>query len=131
MTTNTFKQTLFSSALSGCYIGLSSTEPTATGTNVTEPSGDGYSRQALSMTYSLSSGTGTLNNSSEITFTNTSGSTSWLSGNAVAYYVIYSAQTGGNLYAWGNIDPTKVIQAGDTAKIAANGLVITLADLTA
>lgn len=31
------------------YVGLSSTTPTATGTNVTEPSGNGYARAAVTM----------------------------------------------------------------------------------
>lgn len=93
------------------YVGLSSTAPSADGTNVTEPTGGGYER-VLVGTYNQS---GTfkfgapendeIKNSDFIYFPESSGS--W--GDTLTHFVLYSAETGGNLLAYG------LLQSGGTA----------------
>lgn len=87
------------------YLALSSTLPTAEGTNVTEPSGGNYARMQLG--YSSESGSfymnaadnGEISNGTkEIHFNEASGA--W---GPLAYACIFNAATGGQLIAWGEL----------------------------
>lgn len=109
------------------YIGLSSTAPTAAGGNVTEPSttGTGYTRVQLT---SLTSPTdGVINNSAVISFPESS--TDWFPASAPAqYYVIYDAQSGGNLLMYNQMTTSRVIETNTIAMIKANSLYLQLTD---
>ena len=87
-----------------CYLALSSTKPNADGTNVTEPSGNGYARKLIG-SYSQAAtqamgnpSDGEITNTLEIHFDAATGS--W---GTLPYACIYDAATSGNLLAAGNI----------------------------
>lgn len=109
------------------YIGLSSTEPTAAGLNVTEPSlvNTGYERVELT---SLSSPTdGVVTNDSAIQFNESL--LDWFAASTPAtHYVIYDAATGGNLLMYNELSASRVIEANTTAIIKAYSLSIQLTD---
>lgn len=109
------------------YIGLSSTEPTLAGENVTEPSrtSTGYSRMELT---SLSEPTdGIITNSADIKFSE-SQSDWFAAGSPATHYVIYDAQTGGNLLMYNQLTKSRIIESNTIATINAGSLTIKLTD---
>lgn len=106
-TANTFLRTLVGKAsslsvASTAYLALSSTEPQADGTGVTEPEGMGYARKLIG-NYNQSAtqlmgepSNGNITNVSEIHFDEATGAWGELS-----YACIFDAPTGGRLIAWG------------------------------
>lgn len=107
------------------YIGLSSTQPTLSGTNVTEPSGGGYSRVELT---SLSTPqNGIIKNNSDISFPESSAD--WFTASSPAtHYVIYDSETGGNLLMYDELTSPRVIQINTVATIVASSLVMKIID---
>lgn len=99
------------------YLALYTTAPGETGGG-TEVSGNGYARQAI--TLSAASG-GSASNSSDITFPTATGS--W--GTIVAAG-IFDASSGGNLLLWGDLTQSKTVDAGEQLKFPAGNLTITL-----
>ena len=97
------------------YLGFSSTLPTAAGTNVTEPSGNGYARVALS-TYFGAAATGATSNDVLIESPTSTGA--WLTGTALPYVVMFDASTAGNLCRYNTtaMSPAPVID-GASQKI--------------
>lgn len=93
------------------YIGLSTTTPTQSGSNFTEPSGNGYARVAVTNNSSNfpPASNGTKSNATAITFPQATGN--W---GTVTHFGIFDAATGGNLLAWGALNQSKTISAGDT-----------------
>jgi hypothetical protein len=98
------------------YLALYTVAPTDTGGG-TECSGTSYARQSFTMTVSGDTAT----NSANIEFP-TAGS-SW--GTIVAVGV-FTAVTGGDLIAYGNLTTSKAIDTGDVFRIPAGDLDITL-----
>jgi hypothetical protein len=92
------------------YLALSTTTPTDANTNVTEPVGNGYSRQAI--TFSAPSDGSSTN--SEITFTASGGN--W---GTITHAVIYDASTSGNMIAWDALSTSRAVNDGDTLTFAA------------
>ncbi len=109
------------------YIGLSSTQPTANGTGVTEPSTNntGYARVRLS---SLTAPTnGVIKNASAISFPESTAD--WFPPSSPAlYYVIYDAQSGGNLLMYNQLTASRIIETNTIATIKANSLYLQLTD---
>lgn len=109
------------------YLGLSSTLPTVTGTNVTEPAGGGYARVAFAnntTTFPGAADRGTLI-AVPITFAVATGS--W--GAALGWFVIYdhlTASLEANFVGFGSLGTTQVITAGGIANFPANSLNITV-----
>ena len=118
-----FGKTSSASIGSTCYLGLSSTEPTKTGMNVTEPSGNGYSRVLIgnsSQSYTQLMGNadeGAITNSEEIHFNAATGSWGTLN-----YAVVYDAATGGYLLASGKILNSSGVETSITP--TANSVVV-------
>ncbi len=109
------------------YIGLSSTAPTAAGGNVTEPamSGSGYTR--VQLTSLTAPEDGVINNSAAVSFPESTAD--WFPASAPAkYYVIYDAQTGGNLLMYNQLTTSRVIETNTIATIKANSLYLQLTD---
>lgn len=109
------------------YIGLSSTEPTLTGGNVTEPStsGTGYSR--IQLTSLSSPAEGVITNTSDIKFNESQ--TDWfVAGSPATHYIIYDAQTGGNLLMYNELTKSRIIESNTIATINASSLQIKLLD---
>lgn len=109
------------------YIGLSSTEPTVSGTNVTEPStsSTGYSRVRLS---SLSApDNGVITNSQEIRFNESL--TDWFpAGKPATHYVIFDSQTNGNLLMYNSLTKSRIIESNTVATITPSSLQLKLLD---
>lgn len=94
------------------YFGLSTTAPADDGTNVTEPSGNGYARVSIAnnATNFPAAIDGVQDNGTEISFPQATGF--W---GTVTHFVLYNASTGGNLLAYGTLTTSKSIDSGDTA----------------
>jgi hypothetical protein len=99
------------------YLALYTAAPTDAGGG-TEVSGGSYARQ--SFTLSAASG-GATSNSADITFP--TATANW--GTIVAVG-IFDASTNGNLLMWGTLTTSKTVSSGDTFKIAAGDLDITI-----
>jgi len=99
------------------YIALFTDDPTDADTG-TEVSGGSYARQ--SMAFDAASG-GACDNTSDVTFPEATAS--W---GTVTHWGIYDADTAGNLLWHGDFDASKEIGSGDTAKVAAGDLDLTL-----
>lgn len=97
------------------YVALFSAAPNDAGGG-TEISGGSYARQTA--TFSAAS-SGATSNSANIDFTNMPAVTTVAIG-------IYDASTSGNLLLWGTLTANKTTDAGDTLRIAAGDLDISI-----
>lgn len=93
------------------YIGLSTTEPTMSGANVSEPSASaGYGRVLLE---SLSAPVnGVVTNTANINFEESTAS--W---GTVTHFVIYDAEIDGNLLMYGALSTPRVVEAATVMTI--------------
>lgn len=105
------------------YLGLSTTAPTTTGTNVTEPTGNGYARVELKSLSAPSSGT--VSNTAAIDFPESTGS--W---GTVTHYLIYDALTAGNLLIYGALTNSRNIETATIMTVKANNLAINVINPT-
>lgn len=114
--TNNFPATL--------YVGLSSTTPTNTGTNVTEPSSGSYARVSVTnnATNWPAASSRSKSNGTTITFPTATGD--WLSGANLTHFVIYDSSTSGNFVAWGELTSPVAVTNGTQAAFAVGALVI-------
>ena len=102
------------------YVALYTAEPSDSGGG-TEVSGNGYSRQAISV--STASGTGgTTSNNSNITFTAAGGD--W---GTVTHIGIHDASSSGNLLWHGVMTGSKTIADGDTLQFNTGNIDLTIA----
>jgi len=138
MVTTYFKQMLakkmFCANVSGtfnlpskCYLGLSTSIPTAAG-GYTEPAtSGGYARIDLTTNNLLSynSSTGKIYNTGALTFNEATAG--W---GTVTHYVIFDSATrgSGNLLAYGALSSSKSIVTGDIPRVAENALQISITD---
>lgn len=103
------------------YVGLSTADPGDDGTGLSEPSGNGYARVATtSADWDLASG-GALDNANAIEFAEATGS--W---GTVTHFALFDAASGGNLLAHGSLNQSKMIASGDTARVVASDLDVSL-----
>lgn len=129
MNTNYWRNKIMTSAYSSpntFYVGLSSTQPTAAGGNVSEPSGNGYSR--VQATFGSSGTDGEVTNTAAITFPRSSGT--WFSAdNLASYWVVYDGTgSGAHLLSAGSLSVPIGIWENTQVSIASNEIVITLTD---
>ena len=102
------------------YVGLYTAEPSDSGGG-TEVSGNGYTRQAL--TVATASGTGgTTSNTSNVTFTAAGGD--W---GTITHIGIHDASSGGNLLWHGAMSASKTIADGDTLQFNTGNIDLTIA----
>jgi len=102
------------------YVALSTSEPTDTGTNVTEPAGGAYARKATAAADWNASSVGAgriIDNANAIEFAEASGSWGTLS-----HFALYDAPEAGNFLGWGALATSKAVGSGDTARFAAGDL---------
>jgi hypothetical protein len=99
------------------YVGLYTVAPTDAGGG-TEVSGGSYARQAVTL---AAASAGATQNSSDITFP--TATADW--GTIVAAG-LFDASTAGNLLAWNNLTASKTVNSGDTFKITAGSLTISV-----
>lgn len=106
------------------YAGLSSTTPTKAGSNVTEPSTGSYARiQITSAQFDAAASSATTTNVDK-SFPTATGD--WLSGADLTDLVLYDAITSGNFLAFKAFTTAKPVNNGDTAKILATDLDISI-----
>ena len=110
------------------YIGLSTSTPTATGGNVTEPVGNGYARvllgnssQALTLKMSAAAN-GEITNGEILYFPEATGS--W---GSCTHLCFFTALTGGTPFAFGALNLSISPTAGTVPLIRVGGLTLTLA----
>ena len=105
------------------YIGLSTSEPTATGTNVTEPSSAaGYAR--VQLTNLSEPVNGEVSNSQAIDFEESTAS--W---GTVTHFVIYDSATGGNLLMYGALSFPRTVESATIMTIRAGYLKLSAQNL--
>lgn len=102
------------------YLGLSTGTPTVSGTGVVEPTqSKGYQRIAL---MDLSQPTnGLITNTEELSFPESTAS--W---GTITHFVIYDAQTGGNLLMFDALSTARVIEAETVLLVRNNSLRLSL-----
>lgn len=109
------------------YVGLSSTTPTETGSNVTEPSGGSYARVATAASdwnAATNADPSVVSNANAITFPQATAD--WVSGSNLTYFVLYDASSSGNVLGSGALTTAKPVLNGDTASFAAGDLTASL-----
>jgi hypothetical protein len=99
------------------YVGLYTAAPTDAGGG-TEVSGGSYARQAVTL---AAASAGATQNSADITFP--TATADW--GTIVAAG-LFDAVSAGNLLAWNNLTASKTVANGDTFKITAGSLTISV-----
>lgn len=87
------------------YVGLSSTAPSADGTNVTEPVGGGYKR--VMVQHLGEPENGVVQNTQAIEFPEST--SAW---GKFTHYAIYDAESGGNLLMYGEFAEPRTIETG-------------------
>lgn len=104
------------------YVALSTTAPTNTGTNVTEPSGGAYARVAVTnnaTNFPAASGRAK-SNGTVVTFP--TATASW---GTISHFALYDAATGGTMRAWGALTTAQAVASGAIADFPAGSLTIT------
>lgn len=113
-------------ALSGIpatiYFGLSTTTPTVSGGNVTEPSGNGYARVAVAnnTTNFAAASASVKANSTAIVWPTPTGS--W---GTLTHTVMYDAASGGTFLGFFTLNAAKTPTAGSTVSYAVGALTVT------
>ncbi|HUT47555.1 MAG TPA: hypothetical protein VMX36_14835 [Sedimentisphaerales bacterium] len=103
------------------YVGLSAADPTDDGSGLAEPNGNAYARVQTSASDWNTASNGSLDNASDITFTQATGS--W---ETITHFALFDAATAGNMLAHGALSQSKAIGGSDTAKFEAGDLDISL-----
>lgn len=108
------------------FVALSTTTPTETGSNFTEPSGNAYARVSTAAAdWAAATGTApaSKNNANAVTFPTASGS--W---GTVTHFGLFLASSGGTVQIWGALTVSKAVGSGDTASFGAGTLKVQLGD---
>lgn len=120
----TTKTTWAARTANATWLGLSSTTPTATGTNVTEPSGGSYARvQVTAAEFDAAASAATTINAEQAFAQATA---DWVSGADLTHGVLYDASTAGTFLGFGALSVAKPVLNQDTAKVPAGDLDIAL-----
>lgn len=127
---NWFRGTSYSMP-STYYIGLSTTDPLADGTNVHEPSGKSYKRVAVaanSINFATASD-GKIANNKVIRFSEAL--EVWADSlNPITHYVIYDAQKGGNLLFFGALTRSIEVPISSIVEVPIGGIVTELSNIS-
>jgi len=105
------------------YLGLSTTEPTDIGANITEPSGGSYARIAITNdgTEWIAASAGEKSNANDQEFAEAT-----LAWSTIGWWILMSAASGGVMHHWGKLQTPRVVDAGDILRFLAGDLVIQL-----
>lgn len=101
------------------YVGISTSDPTDTGSQAGEPSGNNYARETVPA-WDVASG-GASENTNAITFNTASGS--W---GTIAYVFLIDALTGGNMLLYNAVGASQPITTNDIVEFIAGAIDITL-----
>ncbi len=123
---NKIMDTMYTSAATEFWVGLSSTMPAQDGTGVSEPTGGNYAR--VQITEFTDPVNGTIKNVSALEF-NRSSAVWFDSDNKARYWVLFDGSTAAaTLLSSGELDEAKTIESNTSITIAAETLSITLTD---
>ena len=103
------------------FVALSTTNPTDSGSGITEPSSGSYARKSTAGSDWGTASGGTLDNANAITFVEATGS--W---GTLTHFALYDHLTAGNMLSHGALSSSKTIESGDTASFAAGDLDVSL-----
>ena len=103
------------------YVGLSTANPTDSGSGLAEPSGNGYARVQTSASEWNAASNGSLDNAGNITFNQATGN--W---GTITHFALFDAATAGNMLAYGTLSQSKSISESDKARFEAGDLDISL-----
>ena len=106
------------------YAGLSSTTPTKGGGNVTEPSSGSYARVEITAAQFDSAASSATTTNADKSFP--TATADWLSGADLTHLVLYDAASAGNFLGFKAPSAPKPGTNGDTAKIRAGDLDISI-----
>lgn len=123
---NKIMDTMYTSASSEFWVGLSSTMPSQDGTGISEPTGGNYARvQIEDFTTPVD---GTIKNVSALEF-NRSTAVWFDSDNKARYWVLFDGSgSDATLLSSGELDEAKTIESNTSITIAAETLSVTLTD---
>jgi hypothetical protein len=103
------------------YVGLSASDPTDSGTGLSEPSGNGYTRvETAAPDWNVAAG-GLLDNANVITLG--PATADW---GTLTHFALFDAVSGGHVLVHGALAHPKTIQSGDMARFASGELDVTL-----
>lgn len=123
---NKIMDTMYTSATTEFWVGLSSTMPAQDGTGVSEPTGGNYAR--VQITGFTNPVNGTVKNDAALEF-NRSSAVWFDSENKAKYWVLFDGGTmESNILSCGKLDEAKTVESNTTITIAAETLSITLTD---
>ena len=105
------------------YIGVSTTAPNMDGTGVTEPKDSAYARVKVASLTAPENGV--VKNAADIPFADAT--QDW---GTCTHFVMYDAKTGGNLLMAGKLDRNRIVQADSQLRFLANGLTLTLKNVS-
>jgi len=108
------------------FVATSTTTPTETGSNFTEPSGNGYARvstAAADWAAAVAGDPSTKANGNAITFPTSTGAQG-----TQTHFGLFTASSAGTVQIWGALTTSKAVSNGDTASFAASALVLKLGD---
>lgn len=100
------------------YVGLSTADPGDDGGGLAEPSGNNYTRKAITFAAASSRA---IAQTGVVTFNQATGS--W---GTISHWALFDASTSGNMMAHGSFAASKTIASGNTPSIASGGIVITV-----
>ena len=137
--TQTLQQSLLNHVFGGTdyarpatlYLGLSTTAVSATGTNITEPSGNGYARVAITnnaTNFPASTtvgGKGVKTNGTTIQFPEATGA--W---GTVSHWFLSTASSGGTIVSYGALGTARAVVAMDIPRLQQGQLEIRLAPVS-
>jgi hypothetical protein len=109
------------------YVGLSTTEPTEAGGNVTEPSSGGYARVAAPAAdwgSATNADPSVIANADVVDFGTASGT--WSSGSNMTHFVFFDASSGGNVLGSGALTVPKPVINGDPVTFEIGALSLSL-----
>jgi hypothetical protein len=118
--THTLKSTAFTKP-TGLFLALSTTDPLDAGSGITEPVGNNYARKTCLANFTTASTTRSISNTTEITMNTASGS--W---GTITHWALFDAVTSGNMLCHGNFSTGKSVVNGQTPKVLAGELVISI-----
>ena len=107
------------------YAGFSSTTPNKGGTGITEPSTGAYARQQITTANVNAAASSSATFATDVTFP--VATADYVAGANLTYIVLWDAATAGTVVGYILITNPKPILNGDTAKIVAGDLALTMA----
>lgn len=111
------------------FVGLSSTTPTDTGSNFTEPTGGAYARVSTAATdwnAAVEGDPTILDNLNAVTFP--TATADWAAAASLTHFGLFTAATLGTPQMWGALTTARNILNGDTARFAGGTLDVKLGD---